>query len=891
MKRLSPDELRKAWYAFFEERGHTQHPSDSLVPAHDPTLLYTGAGMNQFKDMFVGKGTLPYKRATTIQKCFRQGDLENVGKTPRHLTFFEMLGHFSFGDYFKKDAIPWAWEFLTGVLEIPAERLFVTVYEKDDEAYGIWRDLGVPAERIGRFDAAENFWPADAPRKGPNGLCGPCSEIFYDYGPERAIGDGTDKMWDSGQFVEIWNTVFTHLDRRGENDLRELPQRNIDCGAGFERVLAVIEGQYSPFGTSLFRPLISKVSELSGKAYDFDAGNGLPPGEDERRMRRIAEHARACCMIVADGVRPGNEGRDYILRRVMRRAIRDGIQLGMPSGFFAQLVDPVLAVMGAAYPQLHEGRETLVGVFENEERRFRDTYATGVRYLEDEVRQLGESKVLPGAVAFKLYDTYGFPVDLAELILSERGISVDHAGYETAMEEQRERARAGSNIAKDIFAGGPLVELKAAKTPVTEFLGYADGGRGASAEATILAIIAGDGLVPELAAGAEGALVLDRTPFYAESGGQTGDTGTVSAGGAHFEVSDTQRLEGYHVHAGTLKEGALAVGATVALQVDLERRDAIRRNHTATHLMHKVLKDVLGDHVQQEGSLVGPERLRFDFRHEKGLTNDEIIAIEQRVNRWILENQAVATEVMPIEQAKASGAVAMFGEKYGDTVRVLDVPGGEGDSRELCGGTHCAWTGEIGSFRVTMESSIAAGIRRIEAVTGVGAVQAFEDDRTVLGSLGALLKTKPEDLAARVKGLQDELRSLKKAAEKAARDAGLAQAGALADKAEDIGGHRVVLASVSGVDAKGLRGVWDTLRGAGVGIAFLIGEAGDKAPMLGACSKDAVKGGADAGALLKVAREVLGGGGGGKAPMAQGMGTDRSKIEAALEAVRAALAG
>ncbi|MDJ0973584.1 MAG: alanine--tRNA ligase [Planctomycetota bacterium] len=887
---MTPDDLRQAWNRFFEERDHTTYRSDSLVPENDPTLLFTGAGMNQFKDMFVGKGNLPFKRATTIQKCFRQGDLENVGQTPRHLTFFEMLGHFSFGDYFKAEAIGWAWEFLTKELGINPDKLWVSVYEDDDEAYEAWKAQGLPDERIARFDAGENFWPADAPTKGPNGPCGPCSEIFYDYGEARASGDGGPHAYDSTRFVEIWNTVFTQYDRRGENDLKELPQKNIDCGAGFERIMAVLEGQYSPFGTSLFRPIIEVVAKLADTPYDFEAGGGLPEGDDARRMRRIAEHARACCMLVADGVRPGNEGRDYILRRVMRRAIRDGIQLGMPKDFFAELVDPVIEVMGKAYPQLGEGRSVLRSTFQNEERRFRETYNTGLRYLEDEVEKLGDAKILPGAAAFRLYDTYGFPLDLAELILAERDITVDVAGYEREMEAQRERARAGSKIAKDIFAGGPLVELKAAGVEATTFLGYEESGRGVAGEAQVVGIISGEALVDAIEAGAEAAIVLDRTPFYAESGGQVGDAGTIASGDAVFEVVDTQKLEGYHVHRGRLTSGTIRKGDDVASHVDGQRRDAIRRNHTATHLMHKVLKDVLGEHVQQEGSLVDADRLRFDFRHDQALTDAEIAEIEQRVNRWIVRNEQVASEVMDIEAAKASGAVAMFGEKYDDTVRVLDVPGGQdGASRELCGGTHCAWTGEIGSFRVTMESSIAAGIRRIEAVTGGGAVVAFEQDRAVLQDLGRMLKTKPEALAERVRGLQDEVKALRKAAEKAAREAGLRQAGALADTAETVDGLKVVLASVPGVDAKGLRGVWDTLRKAGVGVAFLVGEAGDKAPLLAACDKAAVEAGKDAGQLVQAARGVLGGGGGGKAGMAQGMGLDRSKIDAALEAVRAAL--
>ena len=891
MKTITPDQLRTLWNGYFEARGHTPHPSDSLVPENDPTLLFTGAGMNQFKEMFVGKGNLPFKRAATIQKCFRQGDLENVGRTPRHLTFFEMMGHFSFGDYFKKDAIPWAWAFLTDELRIPKDKLYVSVYEDDEEALELWRGLGVEESHIGRFDAKENFWPADAPAKGPNGPCGPCSEIFYDYGKEREIGDGGPEAWDSGRFVEIWNTVFTQYNRRGVNELDPLPQRNIDCGAGFERVVAVLEGQYSPFGTSLFRGILEAVAKLADTTYPFDPAGGLPAGENPRRMRRISEHVRASCMLAADGVRPGNEGRGYVMRRVLRRAIRDGIQLGIEKPFLGALVDPVLESMATAYPALAEGRTTLISVLENEERRFRETFNTGLKYLEQEVAKLEGGKTLSGDAAFKLYDTYGFPLDLAQAILEELGIDVDEAGFEAAMEAQRQRARAGSKIASEIFVGGPLTELKSQKVGETVFEGHTFPGLEGAGH--IVGLIHDGALAETAPEGSEVTLVLDRTPFYGESGGQAGDEGIIEGDGFVVEVTGTQKTEGYHLHEGRVRSGTVTSGASVTARVDASRRDAIRRNHTATHLLHKVLKDVLGEHVQQEGSMVEADRLRFDFRHDKAVSQDEIVEIERRVNTWVLANEAASTEVMDLDAAKASGAVAMFGEKYAGTVRVLDVPGPTevGTSRELCGGTHVLRTGDIGSFRITVETSVAAGIRRLEAVTGEGAVSAFTTDRRVLRDLSSRLKARPEELGERLAAMQDEIKTLKKAIDTARKEAALGQVASLAKQAEDLGGRQTVLASLEGVDAKALKGVWEALAKDGVEVALLIGEQGGKAPVLAAATPAAVEAGADAKALLQAATSVLGGGGGGRPSMAQGQGQQRGKITEALAAVRASLGG
>ena len=880
------DDLRAAWNSFFGERGHTAHPSASLVPEDDPTLLFTGAGMNQFKASFVGKGNLPYDKATTIQRCFRQGDLDNVGRTLRHLTLFEMMGHFSFGAYFKEEAIAWAWEFLTQVVGIAPERLHATVYEDDDEAHTVWLKLGLPRERLHRFDAAENFWPADAPRKGPNGVCGPCSEIFFDYGPHAEVGDGGEGALDSGRYVEIWNTVFTQFNRTGPERLEPLPQRNIDCGAGLERVLAAAEDEQSPFQTSLFRPLVSAVADLAGMDYVFDPKGGQAPGEDARRVRRIAEHARAACFLIADGVKPSNESRGYVLRRVLRRAIRDGIQLGLEEPFLEQLVAPVLGIMGGAYPILREGEAALGATLRGEDLRFRETYRSGLRYLEDEIKKLGGAKVMPGAQAFRLYDTYGFPLDLAALILEERGIGVDQAGFDKEMEAQRERARAGSKIKGDIFAGGPLTELRGRKVPETRFIGY--GHPGTAGSATVVGLIQGEGLVETLEAGKEGVVVLDQTPFYAEAGGQVGDRGALRLGELTFQVTDTQGQSGYTLHRGTLDAGAIQIGDVVEAAVDAEARAATRRNHTATHLLHAALQQVLGEHVRQEGSLVDPERLRFDISHPTGLENSEIEAIETLVDQWILANDPVQTDEMDIASAKASGAMALFGEKYDDEVRVVHVASG---SRELCGGTHCQRTGDIGAFRIVMEASIAAGVRRIEAVTGEAASADGRNNRRIVRELSIRLKTKPDEVIERVTALQNELRNLRKSMEQAAKAAGAQAAKQLIDGAREMGGLRVQLASVPGVDAKSLKGVWGTLQKGGIDVAALIGEQGDKAPLLVALSKQAVARDLDAGALLRVATTCLGGGGGGRGPMAQGQGADRSKIEDALAALQAHLEG
>ncbi len=879
---LTADQLRAAWFAFFEERGHVRRPSDSLVPESDPTLLFTGAGMNQFKEYFAGLVPPPYRRATTIQKCFRQGDLDHVGRTPRHLTFFEMLGHFSFGDYFKTEAIAWAWEFLTKEMGAPADLLWVSVYEQDDEAYDAWRKIGVPRERIARFGADENFWPADAPTKGPDGVCGPCSEVYFDYGERRAKGDGGSNEFDSGRFVEIWNSVFTQFDRRGVNDLVPLPQKNIDCGVGFERVLAMIEGQYSVFTTSLFRPIVEAVSEISGVEHPFLDNGDLPEGEGPRRIRRIADHARASCFLVADGVRPSNEGRGYVLRRVLRRAIGDGIQLGLDDPFLSALVDPVLQVMAGGYPTLPEGAEVFRSVFDTEEAQFRRTYEQGVRFLEVETRGMGAGAVLSGAQAFKLYDTYGFPVDLAARLLASRGVTIDQDGFQVAMREQQERARAGSKIHGAIFVGGPLSDLRAREVQTTEFVGYDR----VEASARVVGLVRDGALVDTIEAGDRVQVILDRTPFYAESGGQVGDAGTLTVDGGQVAVRDTQAREAYVLHEGAVTRGRMETGNEVQVVVDDAKRDATRRNHTATHLLHAALRQILGESVRQEGSLVAPDHLRFDFSHPQAMAEAEIEEVERLVNEWILANDEVSTETKPLDEAKASGATSLFGEKYDDLVRVVSVESG---SSELCGGTHARRPGDIGAFRLTQETAVAAGVRRIEAVTGFGAVSLAARDRRLVKELSTTFKVVPDEILERVEALKDEVKSLRKAEERGRRDAGLAAVGRLVETAEDLGGLRVQAVSLPGVDGKALRGIWDGLKQGGVDVAVVIGEAGGKAPLLVGLSPAAVERGLDARALLGAATEVLGGRGGGRPDMAQGQGQDAKRRDEALAQAREAL--
>jgi len=877
----TPDELRKAWQRYFVSKGHTAYPSAPLVPANDPTLLFTGAGMNQFKDMFLGKGSHPFKRASTVQKCVRAGDIDNVGKTLRHFTFFEMLGNFSFDDYFKQEAIEWGWEFSTQVLELPPERITVTIYKDDDESYGEWRKKGLPDARIRRFSAKANYWPQNAPEDGPNGPCGPCTEMYYDFGPGTERGDAGPDDLDSGRYLEFWNLVFPQYDRQGKNDLRPLGRRNVDTGAGFERMLAVMEGKNAPFHTAAMFPIVLAAAKACRTGYRGEGGT-------DALVRRVADHVRTATMCVADGIKPSNEGRGYVLRRILRRAIRDGIgAFRLEQPFLHEIVPAVVATMKDGYPDLVAGQAEVVAVVRAEEEQFRTTYAKGIRFFEEELPRFRASGRVPGDVAFKLHDTYGFPIDLlTQIAEEEHRLSVDRAGFDVALEGQRERARASSKMAGDVFATGPLGEIKAKGGRPTKFLGYEGGG--CEGEGAIVGLVRGSASVEEATAGDDVSVVLDQSPFYAEGGGQVGDTGVLEgtrAGGAvRVMVRTTQAKEGLSLHVGRVESGTLRVGDRVHAKVDRARRDAIRRNHTATHLLHEALKRVLGAHVRQQGSLVADDRLRFDFAHGKPLAPEELRRIEDSINGWILDNADVGTSVMGTEAAKASGAVALFGENYGDEVRVVAVPG---VSRELCGGTHVRRAGDIGTFRVTSEASVASGVRRIEAVTGHAAVAAANADRDRLREIASLLKAPPDQIVPRITALQDEMRDVKKQQEKAAAEAGARLGETLAAKATPVAGRRVLVAQAPGLDGKGLKTLYEGLAKAGVEVAFLVGESADKVPTLAG----AVAGsGVDARTVLAAASALLGGGGGGRPELAQGSGLHRAKIGDALGAARAAIA-
>jgi alanyl-tRNA synthetase len=884
---MNADEIRERYLSFFERHGHTRVASASLVPENDPSLLFTGAGMNQFKDEFLGKGRRGLRRATSSQKCLRTGDLDNVGRTAGHHSFFEMLGNFSFGDYFKKEAIAWAWEFLTKEMGIDPARLSVTVYQDDDEALAIWRQVA-PGTTVHKLGAKSNFWPANAPADGPNGPCGPCSEIFFDY--RKSIAPHTvpecGPACDCGRFIEVWNNVFTQFDRRDGGELVPLPQKNIDTGMGLERLLAVHEGVHATLETSVFRPLLDAIAKLSGRpAYAKD-------GEDGVRQRRIADHVRAACFLASDGVRPSNEGRGYVMRRIVRRAIRDGHMLGIEKPFLGDLVPVVAAAMGRGYPELRDGAAGIAGALSAEEAQFRRTFRSGLERLEQAIEALGNptsaTVVFPGGEAFTLHDTYGFPIDMTEEILRERGIAFTRAAFDEAMQKQQDRSRGAAKMTSDIFDRGPLGKLAESGVAATAFLGYGDANgatredrRGTHAAGKLVGVILREELHREVRPGEEAAIVLDRTPFYAESGGQIGDAGEIVFAAGTFRVTDCKAKGGYVLHFGKYEgKSAAKTGDAADCRVDAERRDAIRRNHTGTHLLHKALKVVLGEKVHQQGSLVAPDRLRFDFTFDRALTADEIRAIEAQVNAEILRNEPLVTQILPVEEAKRSGAVALFGEKYPDPVRVVAV--GE-FSKELCGGTHCRAAGDIGSLRITSEGSVASGIRRVEAVTGAGAVQQMQDDREKLQGLSRKLGVPVGEIEARFQKLQDEIKLLRK------RPAAAPAQGfdvAKGDVVEAAG----VKAFVHLVDRPR-----DEVSAAAEAFAKLTGDAlvalivtteGGKVVALAAGTPVAVARGFDAGAFLKAA----GGRGGGKKHMAQGTFPGTPTLDALKSGAAAALA-
>ncbi len=862
--------IRSDFLDFFRDKGHTIVPSAPLVPGNDPTLLFTNSGMVQFKDVFLGAEKRSYVRAADVQRCLRAGgkhnDLDSVGYTARHHTFFEMLGNWSFGDYFKKDAIAWAWELLTGVWKLPAERLLVTVYHTDDEAYALWRDMvGIPEERIVRIGdnkgapyASDNFW-----QMADTGPCGPCTEIFYDHGDHIAGGPPGSPDEDGDRFIEIWNLVFMQFDKQPDGTLVPLPAPCVDTGMGLERLAAILQHVHTNYEIDLFQALIRKASELTGMA---DLEN--------KSLRVIADHIRACSFLIVDGVLPSNEGRGYVLRRIIRRALRHGWMLGVRQPFFSALVQTLVEQMGEAYPELPAAQDTVTRALRAEEERFAETLDAGMKIFED-IAARAADKVIPGADAFRLYDTYGFPLDLTADIARERDMSVDTAGFDAAMDNQRETARAAGK-----FGGGVSLpaDLVATLSP-TAFLGYdalqADGLK-------VVALLRDGRPVASADVGDELIVLTDRTPFYAESGGQVGDTGQLSGAGVQLDVRDTQKFAGqFHGHVGRLATGSLKVGDTLAGTVDAARRGTIVLNHSATHLLHGALRGLLGTHVAQKGSLVAPERLRFDFSHFQPITVDELAVIERKVNDEVRANHPVVIQQMDMQAAIDSGAMALFGEKYGERVRVVTM----GASVELCGGTHVGRTGDIGLFRIVSEGGVSAGVRRIEAVTGQGALdhvageaRSLDEAASILGGSRGDVVDKARSLAERIRRLEREVESFKaKAASSAAAD--------LASAAVEIDGIKVLAARLEGIDAKGLREAVDRLKQQfGDAVILLAGTQDGKAALVAGVNGSAT-GRVKAGELLSHVAGQIGGKGGGRPDLAQGGGEDGPALALALQQV------
>ena len=860
-------EIRDAFLKYFESKGHTIVASSSLVPENDPTLLFTNAGMNQFKDVFLGGDKRSYNRAVSSQRCVRAGgkhnDLENVGYTARHHTFFEMLGNFSFGDYFKRDAITFAWEFLTSRLAIPSEKLWVTVYATDDEAYDIWhKEVGVPSERIIRIGdnkgapyASDNFWAM-----GDTGPCGPCTEIFYDHGADIWGGPPGSPEEDGDRYIEIWNNVFMQFNRTADGVLHPLPAPSVDTGMGLERISAVMQHVHSNYEIDLFQHLLAAAAEATGTT-----------DMENKSLRVIADHIRSCSFLISDGVIPSNEGRGYVLRRIIRRAIRHGNQLGQKQPFFHKLVNALAEVMGEAYPELHKNQAQIERVLLQEEEQFEKTLDKGIAVLEDALSKLSGSEV-PGKVVFTLYDTYGFPVDLTADIARERGLTIDQAGYEAAMAEQRARARAAGSFKVDYNAAG--IEL-----PASEFLGYSS----LAEQGKVLALVKDGKKVDRLVEGDDGVVVLDRTPFYAESGGQAGDCGYLELGGNRLEVRDCQKQGASHLHVVRVLQGAVSIGDSFSAKVDANVRQATALNHSATHLMHAALRKVLGEHVTQKGSLVDSERLRFDFSHFEAVTVDQLKAIEALVNDQIRANSQVATELCDMEAAKAKGAMALFGEKYGDTVRVLTM--GDGFSVELCGGTHVNRTGDIGLFRITSESGVAAGVRRIEAITGAAALALFDRVEMLVDTASRNLKASRDSLIEKLDTLVAQNRKLEK--DLAALKTKLATAGSgdVLSQAIEIDGVKVLALNLEGADAKSLRETADQFKNKlGSAVVLLAAIEGDKVALIAGVTQD-VTGKVKAGELMGYVAGQLGGKGGGRPDMAQGGGTNVAGLDTALASV------
>ncbi len=849
-------EIREAFLSYFADQGHTTVPSSSLVPGNDPTLLFTNAGMVQFKDVFLGADKRPYSRAASSQRCVRAGgkhnDLENVGYTARHHTFFEMLGNFSFGDYFKRDAIRFAWEFLTEVLQLPPERLWVTVHISDDEAADIWlKELGVSAERFSRLDE-DNFW-----QMGDTGPCGPSSEIFYDHGADVPGGPPGSENDDLDRYIEIWNLVFMQFERSGDGTMAPLPKPSIDTGMGLERIAAVMQGVHSNYEIDLFQALLKAAAAVTG-CDDLE----------NKSLRVIADHIRSCSFLIVDGVLPSNEGRGYVLRRIIRRAIRHGHKLGQNQAFFHKLVSALVVEMGDAYPELTKAQAQVEKVLLAEEQQFAKTLDNGMAVLNDALGDL-QSEVIPGDVIFTLYDTYGFPVDLTNDIARERGLTLDMAGYEVAMEEQRQRARSAGAFKVDYTHQLHL-------DGETAFTGY----EGTEGQGTVVALLKNGEQVDALATGDEGVVVLDQTPFYAESGGQAGDSGYLNAAGMEFEVRDCQKQGAHYLHIGTLLSGEVSVGQSLDARVDSNVRTATALNHSATHLLHAALREILGDHVSQKGSLVDSKRLRFDFSHFEAVKPEELKSIEQRVNDEIRRNTPVQTDVCDMDSAREKGAMALFGEKYGDVVRVLTM--GEGFSVELCGGTHVSRTGDIGLLKITSEAGIASGVRRIEAVTGAQALAYLDGLQAQIDEVAGLLKTNADNVAQKAASLWSELKELEKQNAQLKGKLASSAGSDLASQAEDVAGIKVLVANLEGADPKSLRDTVDQLKNKLGSAVVLLAAGGDgKVALVSGVTQD-LTGRIKAGELMQHVAAQVGGKGGGRPDMAQGGGTDMAALPGAL---------
>ncbi|MFT4064178.1 alanine--tRNA ligase [Paraburkholderia sp.] len=872
-------EIREKFLKFFESKGHTIVRSSSLVPGNDPTLLFTNSGMVQFKDVFLGAESRPYSRATTAQRSVRAGgkhnDLENVGYTARHHTFFEMLGNFSFGDYFKRDAIHYAWELLTEVYKLPKEKLWVTVYQEDDEAHDIWaKEVGVPVERIIRIGdnkgaryASDNFW-----QMADTGPCGPCSEIFYDHGPDVWGGPPGSAEEDGDRYIEIWNLVFMQFNRDAQGNMTPLPKQCVDTGMGLERIAAVLQHVHSNYEIDLFQALIQAAGRETGVT---DLSNNS--------LKVIADHIRACSFLIVDGVIPGNEGRGYVLRRIVRRAIRHGYKLGKKGSFFHRLVADLVAQMGDAYPELKQAEQRVTDVLRQEEERFFETIEHGMSILDAALADLEAAgsksggKTLDGELAFKLHDTYGFPLDLTADVCRERGVTVDEPAFDEAMARQREQARAAGK-----FKMAQGLEYSGAKTT---FHGYEEI---VFDDAKVVALYVDGASVQQAHAGQQAVVVLDHTPFYAESGGQVGDQGVLANASTRFAVVDTLKVQADVVgHHGTLEQGTLKVGDVVKAEIDAVRRARTARNHSATHLMHKALREVLGSHVQQKGSLVDAEKTRFDFAHNAPMTDEQIRRVEEIVNAEVLANAPGIVRVMPYDEAVKGGAMALFGEKYGDEVRVLDL----GFSRELCGGTHVNRSGDIGLFKIVMEGGVAAGIRRVEAITGDNAVRYVQDLEGRVNAAAAVLKAQPSELTQRISQVQDQVKALEKELGALKSKMASSQGDELAGQAIEVGGVHVLAATLDGADVKTLRETVDKLKDKLKSAAIVLASVdGGKVSLIAGVTADASRK-IKAGELVNFVAQQVGGKGGGRPDMAQAGGTEPARLPAALAGVKAWVEG